>query len=92
MHVMDLGVGLYIVDNAAAYLEHVGKKSKVAELNKRVKEVAKDSRAEDSAMPSCDGYFTNYSRVQAREHRNIYQIMAHLFNGIDKNLCELACL
>lgn len=92
MHVMDLGVGLYIVDHAAAYLERVGKKSKVAELNARIKEVSKESRAEDSAVPSCENYFSAYSRVQAREHRNMFQIMPHLFNGIDKDLCELACL
>lgn len=90
MHCMDLGVGLYIVDYAAEYLEKKGKKHLVAELNKRILEMP---RADDFALPYCDGaYFSDHSRVQAREHRNMVQVNPHLFNGIDDDLCELACL
>lgn len=93
MHVMDLGVGLYIVDHAVLYLEKRGKKALVAELNGRIKRVQRMSRADDFPLPVGDGrYFSDYSRVQAREHRNMVQLMPHLFNGIDEDLCELACL
>ncbi|KAL4431239.1 hypothetical protein ABPG75_006495 [Micractinium tetrahymenae] len=38
-------------------------------------------RAEDSQMPSCD-YFGQMSNVQAKEHRNLMQVLPHLLNGL----------
>ena len=50
-------------------------------------------RATDFALPFCNGdYIPGHSRVQAKEHRNVMQILAFLLNGIDDDLTELAAL
>ncbi|KAF5829602.1 hypothetical protein DUNSADRAFT_15856 [Dunaliella salina] len=49
-------------------------------------------RADDFQIPYCNGkYFPDHSRVQAKEHRNMMQIMPHTLNGINQDCCELMC-
>lgn len=48
--------------------------------------------AEDFQLPRCGGkYFPDHSQVQAKEHRNVMQILPHVLNGLDEELTELAC-
>lgn len=50
-------------------------------------------RATDFALPFCNGnYIPGHSRVQAKEHRNIMQILPFLLQDIDDDLTELAAL
>ena len=50
-------------------------------------------RCEDFILPFCEGdYFPGHSHVQAKEHRNVMQVLMHLLHGLDENLVELACL
>ena len=50
-------------------------------------------RATDFALPFCNGnYIPGHSRVQAKEHRNIMQVLPFLLQGIDDDLTELAAL
>lgn len=89
MHGYDLGVFLYIVNGMKEYLLRVGKAHLLPELNKRMKHLP---RAEDSNLPICGGkYFPDHSNVQAKEHRNVMQILPHILNGIDTQLTRLAC-
>lgn len=90
MHVMDLGVGLYLVDYAVKFLESRNKKHLVLELNRRMHD---PPRSEDTPIPVGDGtYFSDHCRVQAREHRSMVQINPHIFNGIDDDYQELVSL
>lgn len=48
----------------------------------------------DFCLPYCDGqYFSKARRnnVQAKEHRNLLQVLPHLLQGIDEELVEVAC-
>ena len=50
-------------------------------------------RSEDFALPLCNGvYIPDHSRVQAKEHRNVMQVLPHMLHGVDDDLTELACL
>lgn len=89
MHGCDLGVFLYIINGIKGYLQRVGKAHWLPELNRRMRHLP---RAEDSNLPMCGGkYFPDHSNVQAKEHRNVMQILPHILNGIDAPLTLLAC-
>ncbi|GAX78381.1 hypothetical protein CEUSTIGMA_g5823.t1 [Chlamydomonas eustigma] len=94
MHNEDLGVFLYIVDTIKPYLEqYYGTAASVrmmVEINERMRQVP---RATDFALPYCDGeYIPNHSRVQARELRNVMQVLPFLLDGLDDDLVEVAAL
>jgi hypothetical protein len=47
--------------------------------------------AEDFQLPYCKGeYFDKHTHVQAKEHRNVIQVLPHLLNGLDQDLTVLA--
>lgn len=47
-------------------------------------------RATDFQLPYCDGcYVPDHSRVQAKEHRNVMQVLPFMYDGIDADLTEL---
>lgn len=49
-------------------------------------------RADDFQIPYASGkYFPDHSRIQAKEHRNVMQILPHILHGIDEECCDLAC-
>jgi hypothetical protein len=70
-------------------------KAIVKRLNRRLRLLP---RASDFSLPikslsdSSDGdYFCKASRVQAKEHRNVHQMMAHIAAGLmPENFIELA--
>ncbi len=48
-------------------------------------------RASDFSLPYASGaYFPDHSRVQAKEHRNVMQILPHILNDIDDGLTTLS--
>jgi hypothetical protein len=50
-------------------------------------------RATDFDLPHCDGkYIPEHPRVQAKEHRNVMQILPFLLYGINDDLATLAGL
>jgi len=65
--------------------------TKVAEINARMRLVP---RCEDGNLPFCnDKYIPDHSRVQAKEHRNVMQILPFILNGsADDDLTKLAAL
>ena len=86
-------VPYYVVNNTEPYLKakYPGDwRQRLAELNHRMRLIP---RAEgDFSMPFCGGkYFCDHSNVQAKEHRNVLQVLPHLFHGIDEELGELCC-
>eukprot|EP00798_Chlamydomonas_sp_ICE-L_P015133 gene15134-biopygen24195 len=51
------------------------------------------TRASDFQLPYAGGvYVPDHSRVQAKEHRNVMQILPHILNDIDDDMTRLACL
>eukprot|EP00798_Chlamydomonas_sp_ICE-L_P001924 gene1924-biopygen14746 len=49
--------------------------------------------ASDFQLPYAGGvYVPDHSRVQAKEHRNVMQILPHILNDIDDDMTRLACL
>ena len=50
--------------------------------------------SEDFQLPIyCGGgkkYFPDHTQIQAKEHRNVMQVLPHIFNGIDDELTLLA--
>jgi hypothetical protein len=41
---------------------------------------------EDSQLPLCNGkYFPEHSHVQAKEHRNVMQVLPHILHGIESS-------
>lgn len=62
---------------------------KLQELNERMVLMP---RAEDFQIPYSNGrYFPDHSRVQAKEHRNVMQILPHILHGLDEHCCDIAC-
>lgn len=93
MHMDDLGlVSFYVVKSTEGYL-----KSKYRDWQERLKSLNNRMhlvpRADgDFCLPFCNGqYFCEHSNVQAKEHRNVLQVLPHLFHGIDEQLTELSC-
>ena len=95
MHMDDLGlVPYYVVKHTEPYLKAKYGSSTgqhlLDELNHRMRLIP---RAEgDFSMPYCGGkYFCDFSGVQAKEHRNVLQVLPFLFKGIDEDLVDLCC-
>ncbi len=60
----------------------------LVELNSRMKLL---ERSEDFYLPWCDGkYVGGHSRVQAKEHRMVMQVLAHMLWGIHEGAAEVA--
>jgi hypothetical protein len=66
--------------------------AKLKNINKRI---ATDQmpRAPDFNLPRSGGnYVPDHSQVQAKEHRNVMQILPHILADVDDELTELACM
>ena len=58
-------------------------------MNERIRDM---QRAEDFNLPWCDGaFFPNHVHAQAKEHRNMMQVLPFILWGIDDELAEVAC-
>lgn len=91
MHNEDLGVFLYIIAAVRPYLQKRYGKSigeqKEAECNARLRALMHLVRADDFSLPTCEeGYFRKSTLVQAKDHRNVMQVLPHIFWGIDDDL------
>jgi hypothetical protein len=87
MHNEDLGVFLYIVENIDVYFRHhmpnpVQANRLLRTLNARMRQM---TRSDDFALPYCGskGYFPDHSQVQAKEHRNVMQILPHILRHLE---------
>lgn len=104
MHNDDLGVFLYMIDAIGAIIDtyhhddEAWTKAKTSALLKKLNERMRlCPRAVDFNLPWCGGsYFPDHTRVQAREHKLVLQIVAFLTNGLDdpssEDLTELFAL
>lgn len=91
MHNEDLSVFLYIIAASSPYLvQKYGKlagEQKIAECNARLRILMHLVRSDDFSLPDCeDGYFSKATLVQAKDHRNVMQVLPHIFWGIDDDL------
>lgn len=101
MHNDDLGVFEYIIEAVPKYLAHKytaeagssdGARARadavVLIMNQRLKLMP---RAEDFTLPQCGGaYIPDHTHAQAKEHRNVMQVLPHIFHGLDDDLTEVA--
>lgn len=74
--------------------EQYGRSSKamLSKINARI-QTSELPRAQDFSLPYSAGkYIPDHSRVQAKEHRNVMQILPHILADIDDNLTRLACM
>jgi hypothetical protein len=83
MHVKDLGVFPDIIALIKPFLSLSLSDRQCAaalrDINARMREMP---RAHDFGLPFCDGkYVPDHSRVQAKEHRNVMQILAFMLQG-----------
>lgn len=95
MHIEDLGTFLYIVHVSKEYLKQkydaAVAQAKLDECNTRLCALMNLVRAEDFSLPDCeDGYFPAPSLVQAKNHRNVMQVLPHIFHGVDQDLALVA--
>jgi hypothetical protein len=102
LHVEDLGVYRTVAQMIEAYLLHIGRPAAVVattltRLNARLHLVPRSSNfplpAGRKGAAGENKNFCDAAKVQAIEHRNVHQLLAHLVAGLlPAPFCELVAL